>query len=227
MTRQLRCCGVFCYFWYSKLFNWDKRQCQFCAQIFHVIPRHFAVCITLGCIMLVIRWLLLASISILPFYARADYGLGAISIVCDSKTNSVEIEPLIIWNQELNLFLSKNPGGELETKTRFTKTFDGVVNFSHVCRLKNKIIHVSIQGNVLDVQENGKAIASKKIGYVWFAHGEEYSLKSSSQGQWQECVGSAPGLVGHPVECGPVTPSETTDEKDVDAHRERLASNKT
>ncbi len=158
-------------------------------------------------------------IAAIPLQAQADYGLAAISLTCDFKANTIEIQPLIIWNGELDFFLSKNPSRASTTKAEFTKVFDGVVDFSRECRLKNRTIRISIRGDELRVQESGKAIASKRIKYVWYAHGEEYSLKSRADGQWHECVGSVEGLAGHPVECGLVTASETTDAKDIDVYR--------
>jgi len=56
-----------------------------------------------------------------PCYA--DSGDRALRIICDKKADYFEVEPFIMWNEELDAFLKQNPRGTKKEGIKLTHVF--------------------------------------------------------------------------------------------------------
>jgi len=158
-----------------------------------------------------------------PGPAHADYGYRAIWLVCDSRKDYIEVRPFILWNEELDAYIEKYPAGVAADGTKHTTVFlDNDTSYSRECLTSARRVEVAIgTRDTLTITENDKLVTVKEINYVWFASGQEYRLRSDVSMKWQECSGASEGAFGHPLECGNLTKSRTTNEDDIEASRKR------
>jgi hypothetical protein len=77
---------------------------------------------------------------------------------------------------------------------------------------------LKVSAGLLTLTENRRKVAFKSINRVWIDGTAEYRLRSSKNGQWQECVADNPlgDDVPPPLRCGPLTTSSTTDPEEVE-----------
>jgi hypothetical protein len=151
--------------------------------------------------------LIAAVLFLSPCYA--DSGDTSIKIICDKKTDYLEVEPFIMWNEELEVFLKEYPRGTKKEGNSLTRVFDTAdKTFKYSCKTdKRKItIVVDKEANLL-IHESGALITKKFIDDVWFFSGPIFIMKSKKQGQWVECCGHKRG---NPVSCKELTDSKTT-----------------
>lgn len=149
----------------------------------------------------------------------ADSGVRAVWVVCDPATNEVEVRLFILWNEDLEAYLKRYPSGFSDVGPKSTKVFiSGAGAYSRNCDIDGRRVEIAIDNqDTLTLAENGHSVATRAIDYVWFASGQDYRLKSSDLGQWQECTGAIDGAVGHALECRGLTNAKTTNQEDIEA----------
>jgi hypothetical protein len=131
--------------------------------------------------------------------AFADFGTGALRILCEYGTNRVEIEPYIAWNDNNSRFKAFQVEEaqslccmRVGPSTSFYSYSFQDRRFIHdECRTKDRVLRVLVVQERITVIEAGKVpIDAQEIGFVWVASGEIFFLRSHHTGRWELCRGS-------------------------------------
>ncbi len=131
--------------------------------------------------------------------AFADYGVKSIRISCSPKTDNVEIEPFIAWNDGNSRFLEF--GADEAIKEPYMRngndSFYALKNIytetHYSCRTNKRYVRIILKDRKLTVLENGSVVVNDlPIGNVWDFYGPIYFLRSNTKGQWQECHNKSP-----------------------------------
>jgi hypothetical protein len=149
------------------------------------------------------RFLLPFSISILfSTIAYADYGTGALRLGCDYKTNALEIEPFVAWNDGNSRYPFSadeaiNEGFKhIEPSTWFSAyAFKDKDFIYQECNTSNRTVRIYVARAHLTVTEGNRVVVDwKEIGNAWDID-TVLLLRSNSVGSWQICEGLNPKKV--------------------------------
>lgn len=122
----------------------------------------------------------------------ADYGEQFLIVVCDPKSKIFEIEPRIIWNEELEAIMPSLKAGNGIIKHEDRQLFnagmiDSTIQYScNISGNKLKVIVSDKWNRQLKLFENEKPVATFKIGYVWDFSGPEFKVRYIPNSGWSE-----------------------------------------
>lgn len=145
------------------------------------------------------RLFMLSLLAALAAPAFADFGTGALRVLCDYDTNRVEIEPYIAWNDNNSRFKAFQVEEAQSlccmrvgpSTSFFSYSFQDRRFIHDECRTKDRVLRVLVVQERVTVIEAGKVpIDAQEIGYVWFASGGIFLLRSDHANRWELCQGS-------------------------------------
>lgn len=125
----------------------------------------------------------------------ADYGEGFLLVRCDSKSGIFEVEPRIIWNEELKGLQTVLKKGHGRTKRNDVQILDVKRLNSKVeesCTLSGAQLKVIVSTQYdpkLQLFENNNLIAAPKIDDVWSFYGFVFKIRYTSSEGWKELCG--------------------------------------
>jgi hypothetical protein len=125
----------------------------------------------------------------------ADYGELFLSVTCDADHDEFIIQPLIIWNEELDRVdeaLKKNKGVITDGYRSLYDCRFFNFNVNGTCRLNDKSIEFTAKDSYkpkLIIRENNKPVISIGIGSVWDVYGYIFKLRYTPQGGYEEYCG--------------------------------------
>jgi hypothetical protein len=160
------------------------------------------------CFLPKILFFTLMAITLFLSPCHADSGDRAIKIICDAKMDYFEVQPFVMWNEELDMFLKENPSGTKKKGDLLTHVFETTNRtYKYSCKTNKREIAFAIDGqdNLL-VYESGVLITKKLIDDVWIFSGPVYIVKSEKTDKWVECCGHEETSVA----CKKISDSKTT-----------------
>jgi len=125
----------------------------------------------------------------------ADYGEGFLAVRCDPKAGIFEVEPRLIWNEELDALQSALKRGGGRTQSGDYELFNISMLKPRVettCKLSStefKVLVVDYEYNKLQVFENDNLVMSPVIDDVWRFWGYIFKVRHTSSGGWEEMCG--------------------------------------
>ena len=157
-----------------------------------------------------ITFAVFALLPVFPVSVWADYGLTAVRMECDGTSGVFRFEPTIIWNDELDAFLTKNPKGVWSDGLRtviLVEKWHKRLDFT--CHLRDRPIRAFVDNQRrLRIVDSGQIVLDKRIGSVWDFSGGEYWLRSTTTKAWSECCS---GFHATPALCTAIRPAPATD----------------
>ena len=125
----------------------------------------------------------------------ADYGELFLSVTCNTEHNEFIIQPLIIWNDELDRINADAKKGKGVITDGYKRLYDYKLsnyNVNGTCRLNGKLIEFTAKNSYkpkLIIQENDKSVISVGIGNVWEFYGYIFKLRYTPQEGYEEYCG--------------------------------------
>jgi hypothetical protein len=137
------------------------------------------------------RMLLLCVFWFSPQFVLADYGETFLYVGCNQESKTFEVEPFIVWNEELDKIkptVERNSGlmDDGSHKLFRIRTMKTTIDVS--CSLDNTIVRIVLPeySNQLELYENGSLIISLAIGYIWDMGGFIYQVRFNPTAKWEE-----------------------------------------
>jgi hypothetical protein len=126
--------------------------------------------------------------------AFADYGEPVLRITCDQSSGLFEVEPLKIWNEELEGLTPLLEGSNGRLRTGAVTTLGGPwprTEIMETCALGKRVLTVVLKlaGSSIEISDGPSKVARFQIGYVWRNYGYVYRVRFTRQRGWQETCG--------------------------------------
>jgi hypothetical protein len=132
--------------------------------------------------------------------AFADYGVGALRILCDYDTNRVEIEPYIAWNDNNSRFKefqveeaqSQCCSRSSASTSFYSYSFQNRYFIYDECRTRDRTLKVLVARERITVIESGRVpVDAQEIGNAWLID-SLLLLRSDGAGKWELCESPVP-----------------------------------
>lgn len=154
--------------------------------------------------------------------AKADWGEDALRIQCTTETDTVAIEPFIIWNEVYSLHgidISAIAGkSSLTIGDSIYYRIRGLPKTAveSVCKTSTRDIVMTYErGNVLIRETTNGVTRSRQINlaketrHAWDVYGPTFRLESSKPDDWFACYGREDGDPSYATGCDPWPLSDT------------------
>lgn len=150
------------------------------------------------------------------FPAKADWGEDALRIQCTAETDTVVIEPFIIWNEVYSLHgvdISAIAGkSSLTVSDSIYYRIRGLPKtpVRSVCKTSTRdVVMTYQQGKVLIRETTGGVTRERQINLVkgtrsaWSVSGPTFRLESNKPDGWSACYGREDGDISYATGCDP------------------------
>jgi hypothetical protein len=141
---------------------------------------------------------LICIFAVYPQIVSADYGETFLYVSCDKKNKTFEIEPFIIWNEELDKVIPtvERGNGLVDNDGKKLFRIHGRKTIDVTCVIEDTTLRVLLPDNskTLELYENNILVASPTIGYVWGMFGPIYQVRFKPITKWEEYCGRKSSL---------------------------------
>ena len=139
--------------------------------------------------------LCIAFLFLISTQSIADYGEAFLLVRCDSKGEQFEVEPRIIWNEELDVLKSKLEQGHGRIQVDYVQFLNVKRINSEIeesCTISGKRLKVIVSSQYdreLQLFENNNLITAPKIDDVWTFYGFVFKVRYVTGEGWKEFCG--------------------------------------
>ncbi|MBL0041638.1 MAG: hypothetical protein IPP28_11475 [Xanthomonadales bacterium] len=127
--------------------------------------------------------------------AHADYGEGVLALRCDSKLRNFEIEPRIVWNEELEVLqpIFDRASGKATLDGYEIHSAKKSQSLGGACKVGRKTVSARIVDRLyeptLELYEDKELVLSILIDDVWQFYGYVFRVRFRKAAGWEQMCG--------------------------------------